>query len=753
MQALADGPSEDEREVYDAALISTSSLDAFNASFHEDLMGYASGPQCYRQHTGVPDGYPNMCAIGGAENTRSKSSASQESVRTRRMNNLRSMCNNDTSRANAQELRRQRDMENTYLQADRNLTQREENEFTMAIAGDPNFQRALQNLTGAQPDVSMGLCLGNARQNVDFAHGRYDTGTFPSHRSDSQTIDRIFRECSEVVPMHPLTPSCDEYNVTITEDNVRSKFECRRSITFSEPMRDVSFCRMLSPPRGGSIQECLRLEEESYQRTVNQFWTRQIPICQAHLQSLKSKCEASNLAAQQAYDATIADRATRRAACGDRIRAEVAQQRAAAQVAEDEAYTRDLAAREQSDCYAPAATANKQALCAGGRAISQLPECAGITNHYDLNAEKQYPVGDPHHPMANSHVQNASAVRNMVNIFRSNFNNVFDPEHRMENCLTRIGFQSICDQLNQRLQRDNQRLSEIYTPDKMSKAEDLGNRIKEQYRASLQRLLPGSSNRAKRQTLLDRIDKISFVRPEGNEALTGASDGYAVCYCHPGRVEATASASSDFRECAKNTVVLSPAMMLNLNSPGGEERLKSVMMHEIGHSVAPDLSESDPIFGSLASCLGPKVNLASFPTSENQKVKKEAVADWLAAEVMGDMLQSSTPDRAGRPLALANQMDNLMCSVLGDEINDDRINCHYDENGQYRYYDQLSYDSAESATYFEYGGQRYYCNKSSFNHPLPQDRLAIFARSAGIRRALGCPAPSSSGTRVQSCSL
>ena len=130
--------------LYDAAALSSASLTEINFNFNRDVVAYAMGPQCYSTFSALPPNYPNMCSMGGAENTTTNSNSSNAAVETRRTQNLRDTCNNDTSRNNARELARQRTKEGELLLRDENITQKEENEFALAIAGDPNFVRAFE---------------------------------------------------------------------------------------------------------------------------------------------------------------------------------------------------------------------------------------------------------------------------------------------------------------------------------------------------------------------------------------------------------------------------------------------------------------------------------------------------------------------------------------------------------------------------------------------------------------------------------
>jgi|GEM_PF-5801206 len=757
--SLQSKASEGDAELYDAAALAGTGLASLNQTFSTDLRLWSTSNHCPHSYTAVPADYPNICTAGARENTATKSNATTTSVRDHRNEDLRKMCSSPEAIANAQEMQKNREKENRFLTRDRDLTQRDENRLALAIGGNPNFYLALKRLSGigfgqeGGVDIMMGLCEAEATRTVRFRFGRDSSTTMSLHLPDSVLSDRLMACNEPVTIVFGTNETCNYSSVTVNQSNVRTLFECRSgTVGF---MADPPLCSSFSNPPGGSVEACLRIHEERERTRETAYWTARIPICQERYRALQRSCEQRVAAAQKSQATAEAERSKRIKECEDRIKTERKAELDKAAAQNEAEYQTALKTELQTRCYGPVATGNRQTICQGARAAQHLTECAGITNSYDLTKENN--PNDPGHPSRVPIVQAADKIKTAVEIFRQNYNFVFNPANRDAACLEKIGDQGICDSLKADRQRTDARFAEVYTPNRMARAQELGRNLIDKYRSTIERLLPGAGNAAKRAKLIERIGKIAFVRPQGTKSLESVNGGFATCACHPSKIENASDTS--FHECQANSITLSPSLMLNLDNPQGLQQLNAIMMHEIGHAIAPDLSDSDAIFGPLATCLAPKVNLSSFPEANKRTVKKEAVADWLAAEVLGTSMQAEGGNSAAARTSLANQMDFLMCSVLGREftLGTGTPGCMVNSDGRYRYFNELESltDAGQSYSGYTAGnGARYSCDPSTYTHPRPPDRLAIFARSKGIRTALGCAnSSSSSGTQVQSCSL
>jgi hypothetical protein len=732
-----------ERMDYDAAAITGVALEQFNSQLGADIGAFSRAPQCYQTYDTLPEGYPDFCSMGALETSNAQRVADAPAVRARRTNNLRNLCQNETAQGNREALGAARLTQEGLIERDRNVAQQAENDFVLDISTDPDFYTAIFNVQGFV-DVDIGTLdvgyLNGCDMEVSHkVHGPDHSMPGMSHGLDTTSCRMGLARIS------PIVPDCTRWQTAPTEDDL----ECRG-------LGDFTPVYVVGPCFGNEERTaCEGRSRAMYEREMAIFLERRRTRCAAHFTRRLRSCEADRVRIQAEIEASSAAEQASQEACVEelrRARDEQIRRRREAAEAELEASRQEV----YRSCRARAASANKQVLCTGGRGFQFQPECAGVTNNYRVEDERSYGAGHPDHPMSREDVISAEVVRREVDRLRDTYNLVFEPEQRQTLCAERLRSASICQRLEQNYQDNQNRYQSIYSEDRMSRYRQVGQNLIDRYRGTLEELLPGEANAAKRQLLLDRLNKIKFQPAMNSYDLMDSENLFAFCSCHPeamaagGHTHGGANPSEQFRECESSTIMLSPALMLAMDGPGGEERLSTILMHEIGHALAPDLTGSEQVFGQLAQCLGPAINLDSFPENHRRTAQKESVADWLASRVMGDMIESDAENPESRNLALANRLDFFMCSVITPELNGEAESCSVRADGSPRYFDELT--RSGSSYSFSIEDMPYYCSPNSFQHPRAQDRLAIFARSPAIRQSLGCPT-SAHGSRTQDCEL
>ncbi len=549
-----------------------------------------------------------------------------------------------------------------------------------------------------------------------------DTGMLPPSVHDSRYMDEIDKECSEEEKGLSRYRS-RSFNCTYSDParNAEIKYEgCMRrstSSSFSYTSRDYLMCT--SRPR--STPEILEKCRRNVERAREDDRLRHEKIikekCKAVKEQTLSKCQ------QEIRQIKEEEEAARTAyqACRSKKRKEISEriaQQKESRKREEEKRIRD----ENLECKRKIIN---DLLCSS-KDIDPIPSCQGVSKKKETRESQQA-----------AEIKRCSrlALTSMYKLSKKNFslNEGDTPEQKVQSCMQRQNLsESTCGALEQKMQESNTRITELYTEDRMQKARKIFTSTKKKYLEMLESWKnDGKISDEKFDTLVVRLEKTTLEVPKDESELNGFFSGKATCRCHPEEGH-----QSDSKKCKKNTVTLGPQLILALEKGAAEKAVAMIMAHEIGHSLTPDMTETEDIFNNAYQCLSQKVSSDQYIHSDpldKRRFAKETIADWLSSELIAYETSVDTDARESVRFTL----ETKFCSILSTrEVQS--IPCRYSD-GKFLLPKEMTEECLEENNYSTY--------------PTYPERLSIFTENPNLRSSLGCQGSGKKEFKESACEI
>ena len=290
----------------------------------------------------------------------------------------------------------------------------------------------------------------------------------------------------------------------------------------------------------------------------------------------------------------------------------------------------------------------------------------------------------------------------------------------------------VCEKFNETTKKDHQSITKLYTKDRMSKATAQFEKTRETFKGMISSWREsGKISQQKYDTLLKRISNSNLEIPRSPAQLRSIRNNKAQCECHAGHDQ-----KGDFKECESNSIYIGPELILSMDTEAGQQSLLTILSHEMGHSLAPNMSETEDIFDGVSSCLSKRLSTDKF-FHKNKFIRRqflrESISDWIAAEAISFERDNYPSDRTTNE-GIRESLETTMCGVLGaGEMTNNK--CRY-RDGKYLYPKEAPVECLDS--------------NANSTYPIIPDRLSIFTENPRFKQALGC---SPSESRPNSCSI